>query len=72
MKPITKRQTDVLQFILSYQEKEGYVPSLTDIQSNFSWTSRTAALWHMKALVVKGYISESCGRARAYRVLKRI
>ena len=69
---LTKRQTEVLQFIQDFRSREGFVPSLQDIQLNFLWKSRAAALWHMKALTEKGYLSESNGRARAYRVLKKV
>lgn len=69
---LTQRQQDVFNFVQSYLKENGYVPSLKDIQIHFSWKSRAAALWHMKALCEKGFISNSNGRARAYRVLKTV
>jgi len=68
---LTPRQQDVFTFVLCYQRENGYVPSLKDIQLFFNWKSRAAALWHMKALTEKGFISNANGRARAYRVLKK-
>lgn len=68
---LTPRQQDVFSFIQSYLKENGYVPSLKDIQLFFNWKSRAAALWHMKALTSKGFISDANGRARAYRLLKK-
>lgn len=72
MKPATLKQLNVLEYIVSFQQEYGWVPSMKEITQHFGWASRTAALSHIKGLRARGYISDSNGRARAYRVLKEV
>jgi repressor LexA len=58
-KGLTKRQEDILDFILQYVEGEGYPPSIREIGQNFEIGSLRGVTVHLDALERKGYISRS-------------
>ncbi len=58
-KGLTKRQEDILDFILHYVEGEGYPPSIREIGLNFEIGSLRGVTVHLDALERKGYISRS-------------
>ncbi len=58
-KGLTKRQEDILDFILHYVESEGYPPSIREIGQNFEIGSLRGVTVHLDALERKGYISRS-------------
>ena len=58
-KGLTKRQEDILDFILHYVETEGYPPSIREIGQNFEIGSLRGVTVHLDALERKGYISRS-------------
>ncbi|MDX1953485.1 MAG: transcriptional repressor LexA [Verrucomicrobiota bacterium] len=69
MKPLTKRQQNVLEFIVKMQQLNGYSPTFRDIADHFGFRSMNAAADHVRALRKKGYIEDSRGRARFMQVL---
>jgi len=71
-RPLTIKQRDVFQFIMDYKSNNGFMPSTRDIQEAFSHKSQTAAQHYLKVLRVKGFLSESVGKARAYTILKEL
>jgi repressor LexA len=58
-KGLTKRQEEILDFILHYVETEGYPPSIREIGQNFQIGSLRGVTVHLDALDRKGYISRS-------------
>jgi len=58
-KGLTKRQEEILDFILNYVETEGYPPSIREIGQNFEIGSLRGVTVHLDALERKGYISRS-------------
>lgn len=58
-KGLTKRQEEILDFILHYVETEGYPPSIREIGQNFEIGSLRGVTVHLDALERKGYISRS-------------
>ncbi len=68
MNHLTKRQQQVLDFIVASQEREGVAPSLREIASHFGFRSMTAAVDHVRALRQKGVLDRQPRRARSLRV----
>ena len=58
-KGLTKRQEEILDFILQYVETEGYPPSIREIGQKFEIGSLRGVTVHLDALERKGYISRS-------------
>ena len=68
MKGITDRQKEVLTFISSYTEENGYPPTVREISDHFKISIR-AVQDHIIALQKKGFLSQSQKRSRSIRVL---
>ena len=66
---LTKRQDEILKFIILNKERFGYPPSIPEIQENFSFKSPNAVQDHLGALERKGYISRRAHKARGIEVL---
>ena len=58
-KGLTKRQEDILDFIVEYVAQEGYPPSIREIGSKFNIGSLRGVTVHLDALDRKGYIARS-------------
>ena len=56
MKTITKRQAEVLDFIRTYRQDNGYPPTRRNITDEFGFRSPNAAEEHLRALDRKGFI----------------
>lgn len=68
MKGITDRQKEVLTFISSFTEANGYPPTVREISENFGISIR-AVQDHIIALQKKGFLSQTQKRARSIKVL---
>jgi repressor LexA len=68
---LTKRQAEVLDFIREHQEREGYWPSVRDVQARFKFRSTNAVVGHLRALEAKGALVRVAGQARAFRVVRK-
>ncbi len=68
MRDITARQREMLNFIQSFLKKQGYWPSIRDIQHHFEFKSTNAVMGHLRALEKKGMISRIPGQARTFRI----
>ena len=68
MKGITDRQKEVLTFISSYTEANGYPPTVREISEHFEISIR-AVQDHILALQKKGFLSQAQKRARSIKVL---
>lgn len=64
----TERQRQVLQFIQNRRDSEGLSPTFREIARHFRFRSPSAALAHVQALMAKGLLKHSSGRARSLQV----
>lgn len=69
MKDLTDRQRQVLEFIASFSEENGYPPTVREIGENFGISLR-AVQDHIAACQKKGFLSQSQKRSRSFRVIK--
>ena len=65
---ITKKQREVLNFIISYSKKKGYAPSLNEVCKNFKLSSVSTAHFHISKLKKEGYLEKLKNKARAISV----
>ena len=56
MIPLTRRQTEVLDYICSSSRENGYQPSYTEIAAHFGWKSNHSVTCHVASLKKKGAI----------------
>ncbi|MCA8938584.1 MAG: transcriptional repressor LexA [Planctomycetes bacterium] len=70
MRPLTSRQAEILDFIVSYQGKHTYPPTVAEIAENFGFRSPNASASHLNALKKKGYIDITPRASRGIRVLR--
>jgi len=61
---LTKKQKEVLLFIMDFIVKNQASPTLKEMSDHFNWSSPNAALCHIKALVKKGFISYKYGATK--------
>lgn len=67
--PLTKRQREILTFLGSYAEDNGYAPSFEEIASRFHYNSLATVHEHLSNLERKGYIKRSYNESRAIQIL---
>lgn len=65
MKALTRRQSEILEFIQSVQQQTRSSPTLREIAAHFRFKSMNAALSHVAALRQKGVLESTPRRARA-------
>jgi repressor LexA len=66
---LTKKQADLLEYIIAFRDKKGYPPALLEMCEHFGWGSSRSASDHVRALEKKGYISRT-HRHRDIQILK--
>jgi len=62
---LTKRQKQVLDFIVSFKEKNGFAPSLEEIKKYLRLSSVSTAHFHVKKLQENGYLQKEDNQPRA-------
>ena len=67
--PLTKRQREILTYLSSYSEVNGYAPSFEEIASQFNYNSLATVHEHLSNLERKGYIKRSYNESRAIEIL---
>lgn len=70
MSMLTKKQKLVLDFVKQSQKKNGYAPSLVEIQQNFKLASVSTAHFHIKQLQKKGLLIKEEKQARSISAMK--
>lgn len=65
---LTKRQSEILDFLKNRIEDTGYPPTRVEIASEFGFKSPNAAEEHLKALAKKGAIEMVPGASRGIRL----
>jgi repressor LexA len=66
---LTRRQGEILRFIMAHQREHGTSPSQREIASFFDFRSVTAVADHLRALRRKGYLEGAANQARSLRVI---
>jgi repressor LexA len=67
--PLTKRQREILDYLVEYAESNGYAPSFEEIARNFNYNSLATVHEHLSNLERKGYIKRSYNESRAIEIL---
>ena len=68
MKELTSRQQEILTFIEHHEWRNGYWPSIREIQEKFSFKSTNAVMGHLRALEKKEVLERIPGQARTFRI----
>jgi repressor LexA len=67
--PLTKRQREILGYLQTYAEENGYAPSFEEIAQRFNYNSLATVHEHLTNLERKGYIKRSYNESRAIEIL---
>lgn len=67
---LTKRRKEVLDFMGTYLKKNGYSPSLQEIQKKLKLASVSTAHFHVSKLQDGGYITKQNGKARSIDMVR--
>jgi repressor LexA len=67
--PLTKRQREILTYLNSYSEANGYAPSFEEIAEQFGYNSLATVHEHLSNLERKGYIKRGYNESRAIEIL---
>ena len=68
MKDLTKRQEEILTFIENHEWRNGFWPSIREIQEQFGFKSTNAVMGHLRALENKAVLQRIPGQARTFRI----
>lgn len=69
MKPLTRRQSTVLEFVAKYSNRRGFPPTLREIGGGTGLSNISAVRGHITALEKKGYIKKDPDKARSIRIV---
>ncbi|MFA6076819.1 MAG: transcriptional repressor LexA [Candidatus Paceibacterota bacterium] len=61
---LTKKQVDILKFIKTYREKNGYAPSLEEIKKKFKMASVSTAHYYISKLQDAGFLNKEHNQPR--------
>jgi len=64
-KALTRRQEEILEFVVERVREEGFPPTLKEIAARFRLSSPNAARDHLLALERKGFLRRSAEKSRA-------
>ena len=68
MKPLTEKQQQIYDFIISFQQEHGYPPSVREIGGHVGLKSPSTVHFHLKGLEAAGFITKAEGKTRAISV----
>jgi repressor LexA len=66
---LTKRQREILDYLASYTQDNGYAPSFEEIATQFNYNSLATVHEHLSNLERKGYIKRTYNESRAIEIL---
>lgn len=69
-KGLTKRQREILTYVMSSMQQRGYPPSVREIGAALGLTSSSTVHSHLTALEKKGFIHRDPSKPRAIEILK--
>lgn len=67
--PLTKRQREILNYLTTYAEQNGFAPSFEEIAEQFNYNSLATVHEHLTNLERKGYIKRNYNESRAIEIL---
>lgn len=67
--PLTKRQSEILEYLRGHIEEHGFAPSFEEIAEKFGFASLATVHEHLTNLERKGYIRRTYNESRAIEVL---
>ncbi len=67
--PLTKRQKEILDYIESFIDDQGYAPSFEEIAEHFGYSSLATVHEHLSNLERKGYIRKSYNESRSIELV---
>lgn len=68
MEKLTKKQSEILTFVVGYIKEQGYAPSYREVGEHFGISSTATVHEHIKNLERKGYLSSDGESARSIEV----
>jgi len=68
MKPLTKRQKQLFDFIDSYIQANGISPTINEMRKKFKLNSVSTVHQHIDALILKGYLKKDSKAVRGIRI----
>ncbi len=68
--PLTKRQKEILDYIESFIDGQGYAPSFEEIAESFGYSSLATVHEHLSNLERKGYIRKSYNESRSLELTR--
>ncbi len=69
--PLTKRQKEILDYIESFIDNQGYAPSFEEIAESFGYSTQATVNEHQTQLERKGYIRKSYNESRSIELVRR-
>lgn len=67
--PLTKKQKEILDFLETFLDDNGYPPSFEEIAHNFGYNSLATVHEHLENLRAKGYIRKSYNASRSIELV---
>src|SRR3989449_7028030 len=67
---LTKRQKEVLDFLVSFETKHGYAPSFEEIGKGMKLTSLATVHKHITTLEKKGFIRRGYNQSQSIEILQ--
>src|SRR5215211_2853725 len=68
--PLTKRQSEILSYLQTHINGQGYAPSFEEIAEQFGFQSLATVHEHLSNLERKGYIRKSYNESRSIELVK--
>ena len=68
MTGLTRKQQQILDYILKWQRTEGATPTYQEIADQFGFRSLNSVTEHLRLLRQKGFLTNEAGKARSLRV----
>src|ERR1700737_377708 len=67
---LTKRQKEVLDYLVAFETKHGYAPSFEEIGKGMKLTSLATVHKHITTLEKKGFIRRGYNQSRSIEILQ--
>jgi len=68
---LTRRQKEILDFVSSFIDLNGYSPSMEEIAGHFHFASLNAVFKHLEALESRGHLHRDSNRARSIQLAQK-
>src|SRR5713226_8139582 len=68
--PLTKRQKEVLDYLVAFETKHGYAPSFEEIGKGLKLTSLATVHKHITTLEKKGFIRRGYNQSRSIEIVQ--